>query len=169
MRYIAAPWRAAYVRTIDAQTGCVFCRAARVKDDGEVYILHRGRHAFVLLNTYPYLPGHLMIAPYKHRADYAKAPRALTAEMDALLQRSLKALTAAYHPAGFNTGMNLGRSAGAGVADHFHLHVVPRWTGDSNFMPIVGRTKVVMEDLDMTWARLRPLFRDRRPRVRRSS
>jgi ATP adenylyltransferase len=89
--------------------------------------------------------------------------------MAELLQRSLKALTAAYHPAGFNAGMNLGQSAGAGVADHFHLHVVPRWTGDSNFMPIVGRTKVVMEDLDTTWSRLRPLFRDRRSRTSRSS
>jgi ATP adenylyltransferase len=169
MRYIAAPWREAYVRTIGAQTGCVFCRAARVKDDGDALILHRGRLAFVLLNRYPYLPGHLMIAPYRHLADFARASEALTAEMTELLQRSLKALTAAYRPAGFNTGMNLGRSAGAGVADHFHLHVVPRWTGDSNFMPIIGRTKVVMEDLDTTWACLRPLFRDRRPRDRRSS
>ena len=169
MRYIAAPWREAYVRSVDAQTGCVFCRVARVKDDGEVHILHRGRNAFVLLNKYPYLPGHLMIAPYRHLADFARAPQALTAEMAELLQRSLKALTAAYHPSGFNTGMNLGQSAGAGVAGHFHLHVVPRWTGDSNFMPIVGRTKVVMEDLDTTWARLRPLFRDRRSRDRRSS
>jgi ATP adenylyltransferase len=169
MRYIAAPWREAYVRSVDAQTDCVFCRAAKVKDDGEVHILHRGRTAFVLLNKYPYLPGHLMIAPYRHLADFTKAPAALTAEMAALLQRSLKALTAAYRPAGFNTGMNLGKSAGAGVADHFHLHVVPRWTGDSNFMPIVGRTRVVMEDLDTTWARLRPYFRDRRPRAPRSS
>jgi ATP adenylyltransferase len=169
MRYIAAPWREAYVRSVDAQTGCVFCRAARAKDDGEAHILHRGRNAFVLLNKYPYLPGHLMIAPYKHMADFTKASEALTAEMAALLKRSLKALTAAYHPAGFNTGMNLGKSAGAGVADHFHLHVVPRWTGDSNFMPIVGRTKVVMEDLDTTWSRLHPLFRDRRSRTSRSS
>ena len=169
MRYIAAPWRAAYVRSVDAQTGCVFCRVARVKDDGEVHILHRGRNAFVLLNRYPYLPGHLMIAPYRHMADFTKASEALTAEMAALLQRSLKALTAAYHPAGFNTGMNLGKSAGAGVADHFHLHVVPRWTGDSNFMPIIGRTKVVMEDLDTTWSRLRPFFRDRPSRTPRSS
>jgi ATP adenylyltransferase len=169
MKYIAAPWRISYVRNINAQPGCVFCRAAGVKDDAEVHILHRGRNAFVLLNKYPYLPGHLMIAPYKHLADYARASQALTAEMTELLQRSLKALTAAYQPAGFNTGMNLGKSAGAGVAEHFHLHVVPRWTGDSNFMPIIGGTKVVMEDLDMTWTRLRPLFRDRRPRDRRSS
>ena len=158
MRYIAAPWREAYVRSVDVRKSCIFCRAARASDDAKARVLFRGRQAFVLLNKYPYQPGHLMIAPCAHTADYENAPRALTAEMDALLRRSLRVLQTAYAPHGFNTGMNLGRSAGAGVVGHFHVHVVPRWVGDSNFMPIVGGTRVVIEDLDATWNRLRPLF-----------
>lgn len=159
MQYIAAPWREPYIRKATKETGCVFCRAARSRDDASVYILDRGRLAFVLLNKYPYLPGHLMIAPYRHSAAYERASRELTAEMDDLLRRSLRILKKRYHPQGFNMGMNLGRAAGAGVADHFHLHVVPRWTGDSNFMPVCGRTKIVLEDLETTHARLAPLFR----------
>jgi ATP adenylyltransferase len=145
----------------------VLCRAVRARDEAEAYVLARGRHAFVLLNKYPYQPGHLMIAPLAHLASFEEAPPALLAEMTALLQRSLGVLREAYAPHGFNTGMNLGRSAGAGVVDHFHLHVVPRWTGDSNFMPIVGGTKVLIEDLDATCARLRPLFAGRRRTARR--
>jgi len=159
MVYIAAPWREPYIRKGTKETGCVFCRAARSRDDASVYVLDRGRLAFVLLNKYPYLPGHLMIAPYRHSATFARASRELTAEMTDLLQRSLRVLTKHYRPQGFNTGMNLGRAAGAGVVDHFHLHVVPRWTGDSNFMPVCGRTKIVLEDLETTHARLAPLFR----------
>jgi len=162
MRYITAPWRAAYVRNIRAQKGCAFCRAAESLDDAAAHVLFRGRRVFVLLNKYPYQPGHLMIAPFEHTAAFEDAPRTVTAEMSALLQRALKVLRIAYEPHGFNTGMNLGRSAGAGIISHFHLHAVPRWTGDSNFMPIVGRTKVVLEDLDTTYARLRPLFAGRR-------
>jgi ATP adenylyltransferase len=167
MRYITAPWREAYVRTIDVRRGCVLCRAAKAKDDAGAHILVRGRQAFVLLNKYPYQPGHLMIAPIRHLASLETAPKALLAEMTALLQSSLAVLRTAYAPHGFNTGMNLGRSAGAGVVDHFHLHVVPRWVGDSNFMPIVGGTKVLIEDLDATTARLRPLFAGRRKAARR--
>jgi len=158
MEYIAAPWREAYIRKASKETGCIFCRAARAKDEAEDHVLDRGRLAFVLMNKYPYLPGHLMIAPYRHSARYERASKDLTEEMTQLLQRSLRVLQRHYRPQGFNTGMNLGRSAGAGVADHFHLHVVPRWTGDSNFMPIIGRTKVVVEDLDTTYSRLVPLF-----------
>jgi ATP adenylyltransferase len=108
-----------------------------------------------------------MIAPLAHLASLEDAPRPLLAEMTALLQRSLRALREAYAPHGFNTGMNLGRSAGAGVVDHFHLHVVPRWTGDSNFMPIIGGIKVLIEDLDATCTRLRPLFAGRPKAARR--
>ncbi len=167
MRYITAPWREAYVRSVDVHRGCVLCRAAKARDEAKAYVVARGRHAFVLLNKYPYQPGHLMIAPLAHLASLEDAPRPLLAEMTALLQRSLGVLREAYAPHGFNTGMNLGRSAGAGVVDHFHLHVVPRWTGDSNFMPIVGGTKVLIEGLDATCARLRPLFAGRRRTARR--
>lgn len=158
MRYLTAPWRAAYVQTAGQSRGCVLCRAARARSEASVHILARGRHAFVLLNKYPYQTGHLMIAPLRHLASPEDASPALLAEMTSLLRRSLKALRTAYAPQGLNIGMNLGRSAGAGVADHFHLHVVPRWTGDANFMPIVGGAKVMIEDLDATYARLRPLL-----------
>jgi ATP adenylyltransferase len=167
MRYLTAPWREAYVRTVPAQRGCVLCRAAKVRTDAAAHILVRGRHAFVLLNKYPYQPGHLMIAPLRHLASPEDATPALLGEMTALLRRSLAALRTAYAPHGFNTGMNLGRSAGAGVVGHFHLHVVPRWTGDSNFMPVIGGAKVMIEDLEATFTRLRPLFAARPKAVRR--
>jgi ATP adenylyltransferase len=162
MKYITAPWREAYVRTAAAHRGCVLCRAAKTRDDAAAHVLVRGRHAFILLNKYPYQPGHLMIAPLLHLASPEDAPPALLAEMAALLRRSLGALRTAYAPHGFNTGMNLGRSAGAGVVGHFHLHVVPRWEGDANFMPVIGRTKALIEALDATSARLRPLLAARR-------
>lgn len=161
--YIAAPWREAYVRGLDrSPQGCLFCRAAGAKDDAAFHVLYRGRHNFVLLNKFPYTVGHLMIAPYRHSADYDRAGRAATEEMAELLKLSLRALRRAYKPQGFNTGMNLGRSAGAGIADHYHLHVICRWAGDSNFMPLVGGTRVFIEDLGATYARLRPLFAGRR-------
>jgi len=159
MDYIAAPWREAYVRTCHRERGCVLCRAHRSGDDRTARILHRGRQAFVILNKFPYLPGHLLVAPYRHLAAYERAPKPLSDEMADLAKLSLRVLRARYHPHGFNTGMNLGRSAGAGVTGHFHLHIVPRWTGDSNFMPIVGRTRIIIEDLDTTFDRLFELFR----------
>ena len=166
MKYIAAPWREPYVRSTSKKaTGCVFCRAVRARDDAAAYVLDRGRLAFVLMNKYPYLPGHLMIAPYRHSAVFERASRDVTGEMTELLRRCLRVLKKHYRPQGFNIGLNLGRAAGAGVIDHFHLHIVPRWTGDSNFMPVCGRTKIVLEDLETTYARLAPLFR----RDRRSS
>jgi len=165
MDYIATPWREAYVRTCHRERGCVFCRAHRSGDDREARILHRGRHVFVILNKYPYLPGHLMIAPYRHLAAFERAPKAVSDEMADLAKLSLRVLRAGYRPHGFNAGMNLGRSAGAGVTGHFHFHIVPRWTGDASFMPIFSRTRIVIEDLDTTFDRLSPLFRKlgRRP------
>jgi ATP adenylyltransferase len=161
MRYIAAPWRGEYVRNLHKTSSapCVFCRAASLGDDRRARILHRGKRAFVIMNTYPYQSGHVMIAPVRHTAAFDRAPKALTDEMADLLKLVLSVLKTAYRPQGFNVGMNLGKSAGAGVAEHFHLHIIPRWQGDSNFMPIVGRTKVVLEDLDATYDRLAPLFR----------
>lgn len=158
MQYIAAPWRGAYVRKVFKMTGCVFCRAKAIKDDRRSHILIRGAHAFVILNKYPYQPGHLMVAPYRHTASYERAGKDVTDEMSDLLKLSLTVLKKAYGPQGFNVGLNLGRSAGAGVVHHVHLHIVPRWQGDSNFMPIFGGTKVFLEDLDTTYDRLRPLF-----------
>lgn len=171
MRYISAPWRADYVRRSPAVTGCVFCEAARDRDDRVRGVLYRGRRNIVMLNKYPYTPGHLMIAPRRHAADFVEARADERSELAELFQAALRVLRATYAPHGFNAGMNLGASAGAGVVGHYHLHVVPRWTGDANFMPLVGATKVFIEDLDTTYQRLRPLFdeekrRGRRPRRR---
>jgi len=158
MEYIFAPWREEYVRKLSTMSECIFCHALKMKNDKDAFILYRGKKNFIVLNKYPYTPGHLMIAPYEHLASFEQAEKKSTDEMADLLKVSLKILKRKYRPHGFNTGMNLGHSAGAGVADHFHLHVIPRWTGDSNFMPLVGRTKVVITDLETTYGQLFPLF-----------
>jgi len=159
MEYLAAPWREAYVRKLAGRTqGCIFCAALRQKDDRRAYILWRGRHNFVMLNKFPYTPGHLMIAPLGHVALFDKAAKPASDELGDMLKLCLQVLRRHYRPQGFNTGMNLGQAAGAGVIDHYHLHVICRWAGDSNFMPLVGGAKVAIEDLDTTYRRLRPLF-----------
>jgi ATP adenylyltransferase len=139
-------------------TECIFCHALKTEEDRDAHILFRGENNFIILNRYPYTPGHLMIAPYKHIDSIEKADKSTTDEMIDLFKFSLKILRQHYHPHGFNTGMNIGRSAGAGVADHYHLHVIPRWTGDSNFMPLIGQTKVVIEDVDSSFDKLVNLF-----------
>lgn len=165
MEYISAPWRGPYVRQVCRMRGCIFCRALKVRDDRAAHILYRGKYNFVLLNKFPYTPGHLMIAPFRHTASFGRAGKEASAEMARLLQLSLKILKKNSRPHGFNAGMNLGQSAGAGVVHHYHLHVIPRWHGDSNFMPLVSQTRVLIEDLDSTYDRLLPLFRreGRRP------
>lgn len=158
MKYISAPWREQYVKRGSRRPGCVFCDAARLDDDRAALILYRGRHNFIILNRYPYTIGHLMIAPNRHLASFTRTSREAGEELADLLKLSLRVLQKAYRPEGFNAGMNFGRSAGAGIVDHYHLHVIPRWPGDSNFMPIVGQTRVVIEDLQKTYARLKPVF-----------
>jgi ATP adenylyltransferase len=158
MEYISAPWREEYVRQIYKMNECIFCRAMKLKNERDALILFKGTHNFIVLNKYPYTSGHLMIAPYKHLATFEEAKKESSDEMTDLLKLSLKALKKEYRPHGFNTGMNIGKSAGAGVTDHYHFHVIPRWTGDSNFMAIVGKTKVMMTDLETTYDRLLPLF-----------
>lgn len=158
MEYISAPWREEYVRKVLKMNECIFCQALKLRNDKEAYILFRGVHNFIILNKYPYTPGHLMIAPYKHLASFESAKKETSDEMADLLKLSLKVLKKNYHPHGFNAGMNLGQSAGAGIADHFHLHVIPRWVGDSNFMPLICKTRVHIEDLSTTYERLFSLF-----------
>lgn len=160
MEYITAPWREEYVVTAGKMKDCVFCCALKKKADQDAHILYRGGHNFILLNKYPYTPGHLMIAPYQHIDSIEKSDKAASDEMTDLLKMTIRILRKHYSPHGFNTGMNIGQSAGAGVTDHYHMHVIPRWTGDANFMPLVGKTKVVIEDLATTYRRLRPLFKD---------
>lgn len=158
MEYISAPWREEYVKKVCRMRGCIFCQALKIKNDKSAFILLRGKHNFIILNKFPYNPGHLMIAPFRHLASFDRAPKEASDEMADLLKVSLKVLRKNYRPHGFNAGMNLGRSAGAGVVDHYHLHVIPRWHGDSNFMPLVSQTRVLIEDLESTYERLRPLF-----------
>jgi ATP adenylyltransferase len=136
---------------------CVFCEkpAADPAHDRQNLLVWRGTHAFVILNLYPYNSAHLMVVPYRHLADVTALTPDECAEIMALFQRMVRVLGAEYHPQGFNAGMNLGEAAGAGIADHLHLHVVPRWTGDTNFMPVVGQTKVLPEALEQTYDRLR--------------
>ena len=158
MDHLWSPWRFTYISSIGRDNGCVFCRINEEHKDDENYVIHRGKLNFALLNLFPYTSGHLMIVPYEHRASLAGATEATTTEMIELAKRAQLALEAEYHPDGFNIGMNLGQSAGAGVAEHIHLHVVPRWSGDANFVSIVGETRVLPEDLATTSSRLRKHF-----------
>ncbi len=153
------PWRLAYVTEASVVTpACIFCDAlARV--DTEPLVVHRGRDVFVILNKYPYNNGHLMVVPHRHVAWLADLTSDELAEFMLLTQQAEKALTAIYNPHGFNMGLNLGKPAGAGVLDHVHLHVVPRWNGDTNFMSVVGETRVLPEELPQTAARLRAAFK----------
>lgn len=137
---------------------CFLCHNPTVDKDDEVYILHRGERSFIILNLYPYNSGHLMIAPYVHVGALEELPPEAATEMWALAQRSVGIIKAEYEPDGFNVGMNIGQLAGAGVPGHLHLHVVPRWGGDTNFMAVVGETRLLPESLDRTYARLKPLF-----------
>ena len=137
---------------------CFLCENPTLDKDDETYILHRAECSFIILNLYPYNTGHLMIAPYAHIGALEELPTETGAEMWALAQRSVGIIKEEYGPDGFNVGMNIGRLAGAGVPGHLHLHVVPRWGGDTNFMAVVGETKLVPESLDQTYARLKPLF-----------
>jgi len=138
--------------------GCLFCDAPSGGDDRATLILARGERAFVILNAYPYNPGHLMVATLRHVADLEALQADELADADALLQRGVKVLREAMNPEGFNVGMNLGRVAGAGIPGHLHWHVVPRWNGDTNFMPVIGETRVLPQLLEETYDRLKPLF-----------
>jgi ATP adenylyltransferase len=153
MDYLYTPWRYAYVSSADKAVGCVFCDKQR-NDDREACIVHRGRHCFVVLNIFPYTSGHVMIVPYQHLAELEHLPVAAGQEMMALAQKLEHVLRRLYHPDGINLGMNIGKAAGAGVAGHIHMHVLPRWVADSNFMTTVGETRVLPETLEQTWERL---------------
>ncbi len=154
------PWRMAYIKRADApdRSGCVLCDKGRQGDDAANLVLYRGATCFVLLNLYPYNTGHLMVTPYAHTADLPGLDPATANEFFDLTRRSVAVLNQVLAPQGFNIGMNLGRTAGAGIDEHLHIHIVPRWNGDTNFMPIVAGTKLIPEALDQTYARLRPLF-----------
>jgi len=153
-----APWRGEYIRTAGKTPGCVMCNARDADEGPENLVVHREDTAFVLMNLYPYNSGHVMVAPARHVGRLTEATPEELASVMALARRLEAVLTEAYHPDGFNVGMNVGRAAGAGVADHLHLHVVPRWSGDANFMTVVGDTRVIPEDPRQACLRLRALF-----------
>jgi ATP adenylyltransferase len=156
MDYIWTPWRYQYMAQVLAgkQSECFFCDAVARKDDAETLIVHRGKKSFVILNRFPYTSGHVMIVPHAHVAKLNLCDAETLGEMMQLAQRVETALLANYLPDGMNLGMNLGRAAGAGVVGHLHLHVLPRWIGDSNFMTVTGETRVHPEDLKTTYERL---------------
>lgn len=159
MDHLWSPWRYKYVTKADKPGGCVFCRIIAHSDDEETFVLLRGKYNFAVLNLYPYTNGHLMIVPYDHVATLGEARTEVLAEMIELTQRAEVALTAVYQPGGVNIGMNVGECAGAGVAGHIHMHVLPRWSGDSNFMTVVAEARVHIEDLAVTWRRLSQALR----------
>jgi ATP adenylyltransferase len=144
-----APWRSEYIRS--STTGCFLCEALKAKDPVPVLVLEQSNTAFTIMNRFPYNSGHLMIAPVRHTGDYEHLDNQEIVEMHRLLSRALKAMKAVFHPQGYNIGINLGDVAGAGVVGHVHMHVVPRWQGDTNFMPVLADTKVVIESLDNTY------------------
>jgi ATP adenylyltransferase len=156
--YLWTPWRYQYITAADPPTGCVFCTAAANPDDRASYIVHRGRHNFVILNRFPYTNGHVMIVPFTHVASLEAAPEEILIEMTLLARQTEKHLRAIYRPDGLNVGMNIGQSAGAGIAGHIHLHLLPRWAGDTNFMTVTAETRVLPEDLLTTWERLHAVF-----------
>jgi ATP adenylyltransferase len=157
MERLWAPWRSAYVTgSGGAPTGCIFCN---ISEPGrEALVLVRGRVSFVILNLYPYNNGHLMVVPNRHAPDLATLSAEEQAELMRLTRHAEIAITEAYAPHGINIGINLGQAAGAGVLDHLHVHLVPRWNGDTNFMSTIGETRVLPEDLQSSAAKLRPIF-----------
>ena len=158
MDFIFTPWRYAYVTGADKAQECVFCAALTRGDDRKAGIIHRGQDCFVILNTYPYTSCHVMVVPYQHADQLQKLDTPATHEMIDLARRLEGILRELYHPDGLNIGLNLGKAAGAGVAGHLHMHVLPRWVADANFMTVVGETRVLPEDLDTTYTRIRTLF-----------
>ncbi len=155
MDYLWTPWRYQYVTKTGEPAECVFCEAAKSTDDRGCLVVHRASHHFVILNRFPYTSGHIMVVPYQHVATLEALPDESLAEMIRLAQAAERHLRAIYLPEGLNLGINIGKSAGAGIAGHLHMHVLPRWSGDTNFMTVVSETRVLPEDLEATWERLR--------------
>ena len=162
--HLWTPWRSKYIQGDRKESGCIFCRAAENADhDAETLVVLRGERNFVILNRYPYTNGHVMIAPYQHVSRMAQVSSEVTAEMMQLARQAENVLQAVYHPNGLNLGMNLGEAAGAGIEQHIHLHVLPRWIGDANFMTTIGATRVLPETLDETFLKLRAAFAKESP------
>jgi len=149
-----SPWRMKYITNYDKPGECVFCTAPQQTDGAENLIIHRGKAVFVILNRFPYTSGHLMIVPFEHQSSIEALTPEVRFEMMELVNEAIKVMRKVYKPQGFNIGINLGAAAGAGIAEHVHIHIVPRWNGDTNFMSTIGETRVLPEELEVTLERL---------------
>ena len=159
MDQVFAPWRIEWIERDEREAdGCVFCELPDREEDRESRLVARSERAYVLLNNYPYNPGHVMVIPRRHPGDYAALSDADLLEVSRLTQRTIRALREAFDPAGFNAGYNLGRGAGGSIDDHLHMHVVPRWEGDTNYMAVIAETKVIVEALEDSYDRLHEAF-----------
>jgi len=155
MDFIWTPWRYQYIINADKTDGCPFCEKISMGDDRKALIVYRGKHNFIILNLFPYTSGHAMVVPYQHLDSLGALPPEATTEMMELTQRLEGVIRKVYNPHGTNLGMNLGHAAGAGVRGHIHMHVLPRWTGDSSFIGTIAETRVIPENLETTWERIR--------------
>jgi ATP adenylyltransferase len=155
MDHLWAPWRMEYImESQEPNPVCIFCTKPAEHDDEKNLIAYRSRHCFVMLNKFPYNNGHLMIIPFKHEADFTLLDEDIAIDLHRTLSKSIRVLHQTMHPHGMNIGVNIGRTAGAGIVDHLHYHLVPRWNGDTNFMPVISGTKVLSEALNKTWEKL---------------
>jgi ATP adenylyltransferase len=155
MDYLWTPWRYAYVTGAEKTSACIFCELPKLGDDARARIVYRAKYCFIVLNTFPYTPGHVMVVPFAHLDELQKLPAEAAHELMELSQRVERVLRQLYKPDGINLGMNVGKAAGAGVAGHIHMHVLPRWVADSNFMSVVGETRILPETLEMTYERIK--------------
>jgi ATP adenylyltransferase len=155
MDYLWTPWRYAFVAGSDKASGCIFCDLPKLGDDAQARIVYRGQDCYVILNSYPYTSGHVMVVPFAHLDELQKLPVQAAHEMMDLGQRMERVLRKIYKPDGMNLGMNIGKAAGAGVAGHIHLHVLPRWVADANFISVVGESRILPETLETTFARIK--------------
>lgn len=158
MEHLWTPWRSTYMQAKKEGIRCIFCEAAESDQDKKNLVVYRAQHSFVILNRYPYASGHLMIAPYAHVSRLKDASEATLDEIARLARRAETVLEEAYRPDGMNLGMNLGRAAGAGIAEHIHMHMLPRWNGDANFMTSVADTRIIPESLDETYSKMKKGF-----------
>ena len=160
MKQLWAPWRMAYINDDAKDAGCIFCTLYRQDDQRSALVLAQTSHSVVIMNKYPYNNGHLLLAPKRHENNPDKLPSEEFIDLNEALRRSIEIVRSAFHPGGINLGMNLGKCAGAGIEDHLHWHLVPRWEGDANFMPVIAETRVMPQHLLDSYDRLQPFFRE---------
>lgn len=169
MKQLWAPWRMAYIQGVSKEEGCIFCQKMRPDDAREALVLAHTGHSVIMLNKYPYANGHLLLAPKRHEKQLSGLSVAEYTDLNEALRRAIDIIRESYHPAGINLGMNLGKCAGAGIEDHLHWHIVPRWEGDNNFMPVVAETRVMPQHLLESYDQLQPYFQHLNDETRRKN